>query len=127
MKAKFLFISGTEGLYWLPILKDAADSLAVVDFEEKEKAVELILQQNYDIIFVDATVVDDIPALISGIKRYKHNANIVVVTATPTWTRAREAFYAGAIDYIYKSSSKSETLSALQTILTKSYYTNQKK
>ncbi len=118
MKARFLLVSGDEGHYWYQRLQAAISSLGTVDLVD-ERDIGTALQQDYRIVIVDATVVKDFSMLILTIIQKSPKAYIVVVTETPTWTRAREAFSVGAIDYIRKSSSQDEILSDLKMVLTK--------
>jgi DNA-binding NarL/FixJ family response regulator len=83
---------------------------------EKE-AMQHILQYKYDVIIVDAAAVGNEVLLISRVRAQQPQARIVVVTASPTWRRAREALRAGAMDYISKSLSEREFLSAFKDVL----------
>jgi len=83
---------------------------------EKE-AVQHTLQHGYDTMIVDAAVIDDVPFLISRLRAQQPQARIVVVTASPTWQRAREALQAGAVNYVHKSLNEKELLSIFKDIL----------
>ena len=119
MRANFLLINGTRESYWHQVLEDALATLGTVQIGEEEEAVELVLQQSYDIVIVDATAVKDVPLLVSRIRAQRPDARIVVATTSPTWTRARAAFRAGATDYIRKSLNEDELLSAFRVALAK--------
>ena len=119
MQPTFLLINGTRERYWHQVLEDALAPLGTLQIGEEEKAVELVLQQDYDIVIVDATVVRDVPLRVSRIRAQRPDARIVVATTSPTWTRARAAFRAGATDYIRKSLNKDELLSAFRVALAK--------
>lgn len=119
MKVSVLLISGAQEDYWRQVVEDALASLGTLQFAEEQEALDLVLQQSYDMVIVDATAVVDASSLVSRIKARQPNTRIVVATTSPTWTRAREAFYAGATDYIRKSLDTEEILSALQAALTK--------
>lgn len=118
-KANFLLINGIRERLWRRVLEEALAPLGTLQVGEEEDAVEVVLQQSYDVVIVDATVVKDVPLLISRFRAQQPDTRIVVATASPTWKRAREAFYAGATDYIRKSLNKEEVLSAIQAVLTK--------
>jgi DNA-binding NtrC family response regulator len=117
MKPRFLLISGEEGHRWYQIFKEAAAPIGSVHFVKEEEAIPAILKQEYDLVIVDATVVMDVPTLISRIRRKRPDAHVVTAAATPTWTRARDAFHAGALDCIRKSSDKDEILFDLEDAL----------
>ena len=118
-KADFLLINGTRERRWGKVLEEALAPLGTLEVGEERDAVEIVLQQSYDVVIVDATVVKDVPLLVSRIRAQQPDARIVVATASPTWRRAREAFYAGATDYIRRSLNKEEVLSVFQAALTK--------
>jgi DNA-binding NtrC family response regulator len=118
-KANFLLINGIRERRWRKVLEEALAPLGTLQVGEEKDAVEVVLQQSYDVVVVDATVVKDVPLLVSRIRAQQPDARIVVATASPTWRRAREAFYAGATDYIRKSLNKEEILSAFQAALAK--------
>ena len=92
---------------------------ATLHIEREENAIKLILLNNYDLIIIDAAAVADVPLLIAHIRDQKPSTRVIVATASPTWTRAREAFQAGAIDYISKTLDKKEILLKLQESLVK--------
>jgi DNA-binding NtrC family response regulator len=117
--ANFLLINGTRERRWLQLLQEALSPLGKLQAEEERKAIERLSAQEYDIVILDATLIDDVPLLISRIRAQRPDARVVVATASPTWTRAREAFYAGATDYVRKSLNKEEILSVIREVLTK--------
>jgi CheY-like chemotaxis protein len=118
-KANFLLINGIRERRWRRVLEEALAPLGTLQVGKEEDAVEVVLQQSYDVIIVDATVVKDVPLLVSRIRTQQPDARIVVATASPAWQRAREVFYAGATDYIRKSLNEEEILSAFQAALAK--------
>ena len=118
-KARFLLVNGTRERHWCQLLEEALAPLGTLRAEEEKNALELVLQQSYHVVIVDATTVRNPPLLVSRIRAQRPDARIVVATASPTWRRAREVFYAGATDYIRKSLNKEEILSAFQAALNK--------
>jgi DNA-binding response OmpR family regulator len=118
-KARFLLINGTRERRWCQVLEEVLAPLGTLRAGEEKNALELVLQQSYDVVIVDATGVKDVSLMVSRIRAQRPDARIVVATASPTWRRAREVFYAGAIDYIRKSLNKEEVLSVFQAALTK--------
>jgi len=116
---EFLFIGGSCDDPWGQVIEDASASLGTLQIAGEFDALSLTRQQDYDAIVIDAARVADVPLLVSCIRTQKPDARIVVATASPTWRRAREAFRAGATDYIRKSMNKEEVLFALQATVNK--------
>jgi DNA-binding NtrC family response regulator len=59
-------------------------------------------------VILDAALLDNEMLMISEIRRRLPGMRIAVLTASPTWRRAREAIQAGAMDYISKILSGQE-------------------
>lgn len=110
---RFLLIGGSCDDPWRKVIEGAVASLGTLQIAREVDALNLTRQQDYDVIVIDAAKVADVFLLVSCIRTQKPDARIVVATASPTWRRAREAFRAGASDYIRKSMNKEEVLSAL--------------
>ena len=118
-KARFLLITGSPNSYWQSILSDALIPLGTLEATSEKDAVELVLRNTYDLIIVDATTVSGTPTLVTQMRSRRWDSRIVVATDLPTWTRAREAFQAGATDYIRKFLDKEELLAVLRIALAK--------
>lgn len=71
------------------------------------------------IIIVDATFVDNVDSVVSNLRNERPDSRIVVMTASPTWQRARAAFESGAIDYLPKTMDEEEMLATFQRLLHK--------
>ncbi|HKZ34760.1 MAG TPA: hypothetical protein VJ179_02770, partial [Patescibacteria group bacterium] len=52
--------------------------------------------------------------LISLIRHQQPESKILIVSTSPTWKLARDAFYSGATDYVRKRYSKQEMLETIQ-------------
>ncbi|MGA9349744.1 MAG: response regulator [Anaerolineae bacterium] len=83
----------------------------------EEKALQSVAESRYDLVIVDASAVGDVLSLVSRLRAQQPQTRIVVVTASPTWQRAREALRAGAADYIRKSLDGEELRSKIQAVL----------
>jgi DNA-binding NtrC family response regulator len=118
-EGRFLLIDGIRDHYWRQVLEEALAPLGTLQTGDEREAIKLVLQQSYDLVIVDATEVKNVPLLISRIRAQRLDARVVVATASPTWRRAREAFQAGATDYIRKSFDREEILFTLQAALGK--------
>ena len=115
----FLLISKTEDSTWLSVVAAALAPFGPLDIAPLKKALDLIQQQPRQMIIVDAAEVDDASGLVAQIRAVRPGARVVVATASPTWRRAREAFQAGATDYIRKSLSIGQLQEALSDALEK--------
>ena len=115
-----LLTCGIEDNNWQAYLKEALAPLAkLTTMEVKEAMNSLNHTGDRDLMIIDATFTENVDILISQIRSAQPDRRIVVMTASPTWQRARAAFEAGAIDYLPKSLSKMELLSALTQIQSK--------
>jgi DNA-binding NarL/FixJ family response regulator len=118
-EGRFLLINGRRDHCWRQVLEEALAPLGALQTGDEEEAVKLVLQQSYDLVIIDATAVKNVPLLVSRIRAQRPDGRLVVATASPTWRRAREAFQAGAADYIRKSLDREEILLTVQATLDK--------
>jgi DNA-binding NtrC family response regulator len=84
---------------WRERLAATLAPLGTLKAVEVKEAMNQIKEHN-GIVIVDATVVENVDAVVSGLRTEKPNTRIVVMTAVPDWQLARAAFEAGAIDYL---------------------------
>jgi DNA-binding NtrC family response regulator len=117
-QARFLLINGSRD-DWHVVLEEALAPLGALQIEKEENVLKCVQLDGYDLLIIDATVVENVPALVVRIRAHYPGARIIVTTASPTWRRAREAFQTGVIDYIRKSLDRDEMRSAVQTALDK--------
>lgn len=117
MIARFLLIDGVEEQPWRQVLAEALAPLGELMIETEENTMLAVVQEPYDIVVIDATTTDDITALIHHIRTQSNDTKLVVVTASPTWRRARSAFHAGATDYVRKSLNILELRTVFEKIL----------
>lgn len=118
MQATFLLIDEAREHYWPELLSDALAPYGTLYIKNSEDAILFIRQACPDLIVIDATELEDIPALIARLRTECPAGKIVVVTASPTWTRARAAFRAGALEYIRKSVNVAELRTLFESIIT---------
>jgi len=114
-----LLINGSQDHLWAKILRDALSSLATLKTATEEDAIILLSSKEYDLVLIDSSAVKDVPLLIARIRTQQPNIRTIVATSSPTWTRAREAFRAGAMDYIKKSFDVDDVRSAIKEVLIK--------
>jgi DNA-binding NarL/FixJ family response regulator len=118
MPIDFLLIGHPEDTNWSLILSQVLVPLGKLETISETDAVERIADYECDVIaIIDATVIEDVPALVSRLRDRCPQTRVVVATVSPTWQRARDAFKAGAVDYIRKSWDSEELLSAIREIL----------
>jgi CheY-like chemotaxis protein len=116
----FLLIGPSAKDPWQQLLQEVSGSLGTLQTSDEAAALASVTHYDYDLIVIDAVRVADPYALVSQIRRERPQARAVVVTASPTWKRARRAFQAGATDYVQKSMNKETILAMLKETLTKS-------
>jgi len=119
IKNNMLLVSDKKDSSWLSALIAAIAPFGYLQIAPMNEAMDLIRQGTAQLIIVDAAEVDDVPALVAGIRALRPETRVVVVTASPTWRRAREAFQAGATDYIRKSLSQKKLRAAFSEALKK--------
>lgn len=115
----FLLIHNRQNQHWVQIIEEALTPLGDVQLKEEKEEYHQINLKNYDLIIIDAAIEGHLPQLISDFHAQEPQARLIVMTASPTWRRAREAFRAGAIDYVRKSLDKKEILATMQGALAK--------
>jgi DNA-binding NtrC family response regulator len=115
----FLLISKTADSTWLSVVAAALAPFGPLDIVPLQEALELLRHQHRQMIIVDAADFDNPSGLVAQIRAIRPGARVVVATASPTWRRAREAFQAGATDYIRKSLSIGQLQEALSEALEK--------
>ena len=110
------FLIGSRASEWLPTLNNALQAMGALRTIEPDSfssfspaslssslSVSLPLSDESTLFIIDATYVEDVPSMIQHIRmRYPH-PRVLVVTSAPSWSRARDALKAGAVDYIKKS------------------------
>lgn len=118
MPIDFLLIGRPDNTGWPLFLRQALASLGALEIVSESDAAGRIAQyQCKAVVIIDAAVIEDVPALVARLRRQCPESRIVVVTASPTWQRARDAFQAGAVDYIRKSWNSRELLTAIRHVL----------
>ncbi len=100
---------------WREWLARILAPLGKLEAVEVNEAMRQVKEQN-GIVIVDATFVDNVDAVVSSLRTERPDTRIVVMTASPTWQRARAAFEAGAIDYLPKTMDEEEIRSTFERI-----------
>ena len=117
METAFLLVgTGLEAL-WPLVLQRALSPLGKLYAVSEDAALRTVAEGSYAVAIVDASAVSDVPVLVSCLRARQPQLRVVVVTASPTWQRAREAIRAGAADYIRKSLDEEYLRSRIQVVL----------
>jgi DNA-binding response OmpR family regulator len=114
---RFLLINGTGDCAWHQALSEAVASLGELHFTAYEEALPTMMNSDYDLVIVDSLAVENVPQFVATIRTRWRETRVVVVTASPTWRRARAAFDAGASDYIRKTYDCKELFAVLEAAL----------
>lgn len=117
MYRTFLVIGNQEEFLSSPSVLSALTALGEVAVLPPKQALEHLLVSRYDLVIIDATMLDSEMLLLSQIRARQPNARLLVLTASPTWRRARDALKAGAMDYLSKSLTEKEYLAIFQELL----------
>lgn len=118
MPAKFVLISCPQNTPWPSFVRQALAPLGMVEIIPESDVVERVGQYRcHAVIIIDALTVEDVSGLLSRLRDRCPECPVVVATSSPTWQRARDAFLAGAVDYIRRSWDSKELLNTIKEIL----------
>lgn len=117
MDYKFLLVGNREDSPSFYSLWNALTSLGELHILPQDEALQQISRSKYDMVIVDAAALDDKAVLVSQIRTQQPHMRIIVLTASPTWRRARQALQAGAMDYLIKTLSEKEYLDKFKDVL----------
>lgn len=115
-----LLIGNPPDSIWATILRDALYPLGQLDLASESETSMRVQQKHYDLVIIDAAVLNNVETLVASLHRQQPTVPIVVVTTSPTWQRARRIFLAGATDYVQRSLDANTLLTTFQAILAKS-------
>jgi CheY-like chemotaxis protein len=111
-------ISSKPDSIWVQTVSKATHALGKLHVISDKGSEMSLVPSNCDLIILDATdLSQDIAALVGQLRGEQPQTPIVVATTSPTWQRARQAFRAGANDYIRKSLDEQKTMASLQAVL----------
>lgn len=121
MTKKILAVGTSEEAAWLQTVSEAVRSLGEITFNTMETAFSELKSTPYDLIIIDATAIgDDMVDLVAQFHTARPCTPILVATTSPTWQRARQAFQAGAADYIRKTFNQQKLLTMCRDLIDKS-------
>jgi DNA-binding NtrC family response regulator len=118
MRNNILVVSNKTDSAWLHTVAKAAHVLGQVQIVAEKAALAQLSAQGYDLIVLDAAeTTTDVATLVTQLRDAHPNVPIIVATTSPNWQRARQAFRAGASDYVRKSLDVSRTTESLKDLL----------
>ena len=115
----FLLISDSIDYHWRDILEEILTPLGRLEVVSEQMVVECLSERGCRAVIIDAGAVDNFALLTSRLRAHYPDTRIIIVTASPSWKFAREAFRAGATDYLRKSVNRQELSLALEQALAK--------
>ncbi|MBK8128921.1 MAG: response regulator transcription factor [bacterium] len=117
MGYQVLLITGNRSTAWGDILRQALANDGDLFTTTVATFDSVLTHQLFDLIIVDASEVADFTNVVREIRHHLPQSQVLVVTASPTWQRARDAMQAGAVDYVRKTQNPLELTRYLQSLL----------
>ena len=114
---RFLLLQGDKDSYWSAFLADVIAPMGTLGVAVAQEWIAEKEEEPDGLIIVDATNVGQFEKVVSTLCAEKPQRRVVVMTASPTWQRARAAFEAGAIDYLPKTLPADELRNLLKQML----------
>jgi DNA-binding NarL/FixJ family response regulator len=109
---RYIFIGNPIDRRWPAVVEETLPEASRLEIADDEAGMQLIIDHDYDAIFIDNSAIKNFTLLISRIRAQRPEARVVVI-AQQDWKLARDAFLSGATDYICKSQSKEDLASSL--------------
>ena len=103
MVYKILLVGKKDRTHWYNVVSEALSGTCEVQGIDEELIVQAMRQTHYDLIIIDELNVTDVVKLTHLAIKITPDVKVIVATDSTTWRRARQAFLAGASDYIYKT------------------------
>jgi DNA-binding NtrC family response regulator len=119
MSKQILLVGSKPDPGWIGRLQESLDQWGKLQVAAETEGLSSLRVQSYDLVIIDAAVVDDLNMLVQNIRQVSPDVPVVVVTNSPTWQRARELFTFGASDYVRKSFETGALKATFSRILSK--------
>lgn len=119
---RFLLLQGDKDSYWSAFLADVIAPLGNLSVAGAPDWTANEEEEPDGLIIVDATNVEQFEKLVSQLCAENPRRRVVVMTASPTWQRARAAFESGAIDYLPKTLPADELRAAFEQLLRQPFH-----
>lgn len=100
MATRIAVVGNINESQWMQKVQAPLTQIGKVYILTKEEILQHKETCQYTIAIIDSSTVGDDPAFIQELKTEHPEIPHLVVTASPTWRRAREMFKAGADDYL---------------------------
>lgn len=113
---RFLLVSANSESAWNSFLEETLARMGEPVTTVQAREAAHMRDEPGDVWIVDATFEEEVEAEVSRLRNQHPTRRIVVMTASPTWARARAAFQAGAIDYLPKTLGVEELTAAIEEI-----------
>jgi len=114
---RFLLLQGNNDSQWGNFLADILAPFGHLSVAVAEGWADKNEEEPDGLIIVDVTNVEQFENLVSHLCAENPQRRVVVMTASPTWQRARAAFESGAIDYLPKTLTADELRVAFKHLL----------
>lgn len=114
---QFLLLQGDKDSYWSAFLANVLAPLGSLNVAKADDWVATEQEEPDGLIIVDTTHIERFEQLVSRLYAEDSRRRIVVMTASPTWKRARVAFESGAIDYLPKTLPADELRATFEELL----------
>ncbi|MGD9091212.1 MAG: response regulator [Anaerolineales bacterium] len=112
-----LLIRRERHTLWEQTLSEALAPLGYLERVNEQEALHKFKENSYDLVIVDALDVSDAISITKQLRQAKPDTRVIIASDLRTWRLAREAFRAGAADYITKSLDKFKLLSQIEAVL----------
>lgn len=119
MSKQILLVGSKPDAGWIGTLQESLDPWGELQVAAETEGLSRLSGQAYDLVIIDAAVVDNLNTLVQSIRQVNPSVPVVVVTNSPTWQRARELFNFGASDYVRKSFEPRALRATFSRILSK--------
>lgn len=104
MTKQIMIITNQKNSAWVKAVTEALIPSGQVTITLEDDAPKMVRLRPFDLILIDASTIEtDAVTLIKPLHELCPQTPIVVNTLSPTWRRAKEAFMAGAVDYVRRS------------------------
>ena len=114
---RFLLIGDSTDEYGLQVLVKTLRSMGSLETAMEGEIADKLHARFYDIVIVDAGVVDTVAPVVARVCAQSPDSKVVVITASPHWKVARDVFRAGAADYLHKAQPRKEIRASLHNLL----------
>jgi DNA-binding NtrC family response regulator len=119
MSKHILLVGSKPDSGWLGMLQESLNPWGKLQVAGETEGLMTIRGKSYDLVILDAAVIDDVTVMVQNIRRESPTVPVVVVTNSPTWQRARQLFSDGANDYVRKSFDAGTLRSTFSKILSR--------